>query len=203
MSSNIKMNSVKTDLFAASLIGVLAGFLASFVSDSLNFNIPMLYIVVGFFVLCVVGIFVARFLGKYFPVIYSFGKFGEIGGLNWLVDFGVLNLLIVTTGINSGYLYSVFKGASFISSNTNSYLWNKFWVFEKGKNKKVGTELTKFFAASVLGLILNVAIASLVRYLGPEFYQLDGNIWANLAAAVGSITAMIFNFVLYRFWVFK
>jgi putative flippase GtrA len=203
MSAKVEMNSLKKDLVAASIIGLAAGFLATFVASNLNIAIPAYLIVVGFFVLCVIGIFVARFAGKYVPFIYSFGKFGETGGLNWLVDFGVLNLLIMLTGINSGLLYSVFKGTSFIASNTNSYLWNKFWVFEKGKNKKVGSELTKFVVASILGLLLNVAIASLARTIGPNFFELDGTVWANVAAAVGSITAMLFNFVLYKFWVFK
>jgi putative flippase GtrA len=203
MSSNVKFNSLKKDLIAASIIGLSAGLLASFVARNLNLNFPAYIIVIGFFILCVTGIFVARFAGKYVPFIYSFGKFGETGGLNWLVDFGVLNLLILLTGVNSGLLYSVFKGGSFIAANTNSYLWNKFWVFEKGSNKKVGSELTKFVVASVAGLVLNVLIATIVRSVGPGLYSLDGTIWANIAAAVGSITAMVFNFLLYKFWVFK
>lgn len=203
MSSKVKYNSLKTDVIAASIIGVSAGLLASFVSKSLNINFPYYLIIAVFLGLCLVGIFAARLAGKYIPFIYSFGKFGETGGLNWLVDFGVLNLLILLTGVNAGLMYSVFKGTSFVAANTNSYLWNKFWVFEKGTNKKVGTELTKFVVASIAGLALNVVVASFARYVGPNLYSLDGTVWANLAAAVGSITAMIFNFLLYKFWVFK
>lgn len=203
MSSKTEIDSLKKDLVGASIIGVAAGLLASFVTYNLKINVPMYFVVAGFFALCIIGIFVARFMSKYVPFVYKFGKFGETGGLNWLVDFGVLNLLIMLTGINSGMWYAVFKGSSFVASNTNSYLWNKFWVFEKGKNKKIGAELSKFVVASIIGLVVNVAIASVVRWSGPTFFTLDGTVWANIAAAVGSISAMILNFVLYRFWVFK
>lgn len=198
-----KMNPLKKDLYAAFAIGILASIFASIVVKSLNINIPLTFVVIGFTVLCIAGIFVARFLGQKIPIIYNFGKFGEAGGLNWLVDFGILNLLILITGINSGIYFSVFKGVSFTASATNSYFWNKFWVFEKGKSK-APQEVTKFILATVTGMIFNVLIASIIRFVGPGlFVGIEGNVWANIAAGVGSLTAMLLNFVLYKFWVFK
>lgn len=206
MSTNNKegLDPLKKDLIGAFGIGLLASVFGLIVIMNLKINIPYLILLFGFILLTVVGIFVARIVGSRIPIIYKFGKFGEAGGLNWITDFGILNLLIYLTGINGGLYFSLFKGISFVGASTNSYFWNKFWVFDKGKNKQVGTELTKFVASVILGLLVNVAISSLIRFFGPTiFSNIDGTVWANIAAAIGSLTAMLFNFILFKFWVFK
>jgi uncharacterized membrane protein len=78
------MTSLKTDLLAALTIGVIAGLLSPIVAKSNHINISAVILFVVFVVLCVTGIVVARFAGKYIPVVYKLGKFGETGGLNWM-----------------------------------------------------------------------------------------------------------------------
>lgn len=203
-NTETKIDPLKRDLGGAVIIGVLASIFAFIVVANLGLEIPWVILFLGFTGLTIVGIFVTRFLGAKIPLIYKFGKFGEAGGLNWLTDFGILNLFIMLTGINGGVYFSVFKGVSFVGASTNSYFWNKFWVFEKGKTKKVGAELTKFAVSVILGMVVNVIIASAIRFLGPNLYAgIDGNLWANIAAAIGSLTAMVFNFAMFKLWVFK
>lgn len=200
------------DLTASGLLGTLAGIFAAIVASNLGiagktfFGVTAsIYLIFGLFlVLCVVGIVVARFVGKYIPFIYKFGKFGEAGGLNWLVDMGVLNLLILFTGFSTGLYFIVFKGVSFLVSAINSYFWNKIWVFRGHKKQEETKEATKFFGATTLGLIFNVTLAGSIALLGPKILSgIDSKVWANLATVTGSLGAMIFNFVLYKIWVFK
>lgn len=202
-NKELKMNSLKTDLLASLIVGVLASAFATVVVTNLDINISFPMLFAGFVFLCVAGILIGRFVGKKLSIVYNFLKFGEAGGLNWLMDLGIFNILVLLTGFNSGIYFSVFKGISFIASATNSYFWNKFWVFEKGKTK-VGKEVTKFIVATTAGLLFNVLIASVIRYVGPTVLSsISGNLWANIAVIAGSLSAMFFNFILYRIWVFK
>ena len=74
----------------------------------------------------------------------QFIKFLLVGVLNTGIDFGVLNLLMFSTGITSGFYYPIFKAISFICGVINSYIWNKRWTFQKG-NKLGKKEFSKFF----------------------------------------------------------
>ena len=200
------------DLGASVLVGVMAGIFASIVLVNLDLlgksiagitlNIPI--VVIGFILLCVVGIITARIIGRVSPFFYKFGKFGEAGGLNWLVDLGIVNLLIYLTGFSAGVYFILFKGLSFIAASTNSYFWNKYWVFHGVKAQDKSKEIGKFAIATILGMLVNILLASLIAFLGPlVFGGISSKTWANIATVIGSLTAMIFNFLLYKIWVFK
>jgi len=202
----------KFDLTASGLLGTIAGIFAAIVASNLGligktfFGVTLsVYQVFGFIlVLCVVGIIIARLLGKKWPFIYNFGKFGEAGGLNWLVDLGIVNLLILFTGLSTGIYFIIFKGISFIVASTNSYFWNKLWVFWGHKKQDETKQVTKFASATTLGLIFNITLAGAIAFFGPKVYTgIDSKVWANLATIVGSLGAMLFNFTLYKIWVFK
>lgn len=198
-----KETTFKKDLIGSLIIGVAAGALSLVVIKNLAIPVPLWSPFIIFPVMTVSGILVGRFLGNRLPIMYKFVKFGEAGGLNWLVDFGVLNLLILLTGISAGIVFSIFKGISFIIATTNSYFWNKQWVFES-KSKEEGKEAFKFLVSTGLGLAVNVLIASVIVFAGPKMISgVDAKVWANVAAGVGSLTAMGWNFIMYRFWVFK
>ena len=62
-------------------------------------------------------------------IFYQFSKFFLVGGMNVLIDLGILSLLIVLFKIDKGLWYSAFKGFSFLLAAVNSYFWNKLWTF--------------------------------------------------------------------------
>lgn len=70
-------------------------------------------------------------------------------------------------------------------------------------NKQAGKEFFQFIVISVIGLILNAAIAGfLVIVVGP-LGGIKVKTWASVSAAVASICVMAWNFIGYKFWVFK
>ncbi|PIR67982.1 hypothetical protein COS74_00650 [bacterium CG06_land_8_20_14_3_00_33_50] len=208
VSKNQSMNKPKVDFIASGIIGVLASLFSLIVIKNLGINISILIPFLIFIPICVIGIAIARALADKIPALYQFGKFGETGGLNWLFDFGVLNLLIMISGISTGIYFSLFKGISFIASVTNSYAWNKFWVFrktEKESEKETAQEISKFMIVSLVGMAVNVILASAIVFIAPKIIlsNIAPKVWANLAAAIGSVSAMMWNFVGYKFFVFK
>jgi len=199
------MNKLKTDLTASFIIGVLAALFSLMLLQNLNAKIPLWAPFLFLVALCMGGILIARLLGNKLPVIYQFGKFGETGGLNVLIDFGVLNLLILIFQQSAGIYFVIFKTISFTAATVNSYIWNKLWVFVKKEEGEVTQEFSKFVLVTLIGLAINVSIASMVVLAGPNIFKagFESKIWANLGAAFGALTAMMWNFVGYKFFVFK
>jgi len=68
---------------------------------------------------------------------------------------------------------------------------------------RTGREFLQFVLVSAGALLLNVGIASfLVNTIGPRAGA-SPNLWANIAALVGTVFSFIWNFLGYKFIVFK
>ena len=211
-NSKVSYAPLMTDLVAAGTLGLIAGLFALVTIDNLGYlnkkvfgvTFTPIVIILGFIVVCMVGVYIGRVLSRWLALLYSFVKFGEAGGLNWLVDIGIVNLLILITGFSTGLYFIAFKATSFVVASTNSYFWNKHWVFRGGKKQGQTQEVGKFAIATTTGLVLNVIVAGTVSFLGPNVLGSISNAgWANIATICGSLFAMIFNFILYKIWVFK
>ena len=125
-------------------------------------------------------------------------KFIIVGISNTFVDLAVLNLLLFLTHIASGTPFIFFKAISFLVAATNSYIWNRRWTFRSDKQVFI-----QFFMVSTVGLLLNVGTASfLVNVVGPQF-GLSPKLWANTGALIGTLVVMTWNFLGYKFVVFK
>lgn len=199
------MNFTKKDIWASLILGELLAWLVLPIAKNLSFEVPVFWLWPLFLpVIVLLGMYFLFLVGRKIVLIWQIGKFGSVGILNTMVDWGVLNLLLFLTGVTSGVLYSVFKGISFLVALLNSYGWNKFWTFsEQKQTKKIGREFLQFTVVSVIGFVINVGTASLVvNYLGrPE--AISPELWANLGALAGTILGMTWNFLGYKLIVFK
>ncbi|HEY4494667.1 MAG TPA: GtrA family protein [Candidatus Paceibacterota bacterium] len=145
--------------------------------------------------------------------IQQFTKFVLVGGLNTFIDFAVLNILILIFGlVQSDPKYIFFKIFSYVTASINSFFFNKFWVFknklkenqnieEKEKTKK---EIFLFTITSIVGLVLNTLVAFIVfKVSSIIFPSLSVVILANIGAISGTLVVLIFNFLIYKFIIFK
>lgn len=216
----------KSDVVAVLILGEIASWLIISVIKSLAK--PDLYekirgfIFIGlpivFPIACLVFLYAAFLIGRKIETIRQAAKFVLVGGLNTLVDWGVLSLLIfvfrdafkidsydVILTIFSVTLvyYSLFKGISFIIATTNSYIWNKFWTFKRKTTEKMGREFLQFLVVSIIGFLINVGIASAVfKFISPVA-GFNTDQWAIISAAVATAVSMIWNFLGYKFIVFE
>ena len=194
------------DILFAAINGLIFGALLPVVLKNMNIGVSAskgIVIAIAFALLAAAGVYIGYFLSKFIKVFFQIAKFGAVGAANFAVDIGILNLLIFFSGVAVGVPYTIFKIISFTFAVTNSYLWNKFWAFKKTDTKEAGKEFVQFITISVIGLVLNALIASiLVNVVGP-MGGIKVKTWASVSAAVASVCVMAWNFIGYKFWVFK
>ena len=198
----------KTDKIISIILGFLIGLffflILKNIKEELPFQVPCPWsLPIVFAFLGIVWLYFISFLGRKYKIVLQGGKFLLVGALNTFVDWGVLSLLMGIGGIYAGTGYSIFKGISFTVAVINSYFWNKFWTFGKRETKEAGKEFAQFFVVSVIGFLVNVGIASLVvNVIGPQFGWSE-KIWAYVGAISATLIAMTWNFLGYKFFVFK
>lgn len=191
----------KTDIVISLIVGEITAWYFIYLFGGLSRLLYFLPVV--FPILSVIGIWIAFLIGKKFLFVFQLTKFLLIGVLATIVDLGILGLLIWISGISSGIFYSGFKAISFLVATCSKYFGDKVWAFEKKETAGAGKEFTKFFLVTLGGLIINVGVASLVvNLMGPRF-GLSAKIWANVGGIVAAFTTVLWNFVGYKFLVFK
>jgi putative flippase GtrA len=195
----------KKDLTASVIIGAAVGLLIQPILTNVLTSVhPTLVVRAGIFVFFAIfapfALWLCAQIGKVWKAFYQFGQFAAVGTLNSFIDIGVFNLetFLYGTSIVSTPLFAVFKAISFLCATTNSFFWNKNWTF--GSTDKVNAgEVTGFYTVAIIGWAANVAVATLVKSVGPET-----KLWVDVVAPVaGILVTFIWNFVGYKYFVFK
>ncbi len=195
----------RRDFLFVTVIGGLVGLLIQPVLSNvvINLTLPLrVAIFAGLLVFAPIALFVAHLIGRKIPVLYQFAKFSAVGTLNAFVDFGILNIEILATNIVAGPWYSVMKGVSFLAATTNSFFWNKHWTFH-AENRATTGEVVKFYTIAIVGGVLNIGIASLVVNGIGAPAGMNPKLWANIGALAGIFATLLWNFLGYKFLVFK
>lgn len=199
------MKPYARDLKIAAQVGFVAGVLAVvpatlfFPYDKVLVGIVAIAII---FSASVLGLVTGIFFSRWVASLVEVAKFAIVGGLSTLIELSILNVLFVATGITSGIYYSIFKGFTFLVALFNSYFFNKFWTFGPGGDQ-AHIEFAKFFISNMIGLLINVSTASLVVNAIGAPARVDPALWANLGAIIAVIVTMIWNFLAYKYVVFK
>lgn len=198
--------SIKKDIRISFFLGISTGILLLFVFKNIGLAgleaRVIIAIVIGLGLSFAIVYWVGNWFSKRWPAIIQFVKYGLTGGLNTLIDLGVLNLLIWFTDIASGWHYSLFKFLSFLIGVTNSYFWNKYWTFQVSE-KPEPKEFLKFFMVNLVGLGLNVSIASIaVNVIGAPA-GIGEKAWASVGAIMATFIVIFWNFFGMKLIVFR
>lgn len=108
-------------------------------------------------------------------------KFGVVGGIAFVIDYGILFLLAKVIGLNE----LISAAISFIISLTFNYFLSTKWVFEA--KKQTPKEVIIFALLSVVGLGINEVLI----YLGTKKLGIDVMIVKLFATAI----VMVYNFI--------
>jgi putative flippase GtrA len=197
----------KSDVVASVVIGEAAGLLMLAIGR--NIELPsgpaglLVWLPFVFPPFTLFTMAAGSFVGRRIPVAYQFSKFLLVGGFNFLIDLGVLNLLIYWTDIASGFYATTFKAAAFLTAVSSSFFWNKFWTFRAGGSSGAALQFTEFLVVSVIGFFLNVGLFAFFNdFVGPRA-GIDQTTWATVSAFLAALTGLFWNFVGYKFFVFR
>ena len=118
-------------------------------------------------------------------------RFGCVGCLNTIFDFGIFCILNSLFGVN----YVISQIVSYSSGTLNSYIFNKFWTFNDTKtSKKTTKEIVQF-------IVVNSASLG-VSLIGLSILMKDNSMSSFFAKIISMVLAQVVNFLGYRFWVF-
>lgn len=138
-------------------------------------------------------------------IVKQFSKFFIVGIANTAIDFSVLNLEMLATGITSGPKIALFNAISFSVAVINSYYMNKYWTFEDRRpdNKTIAVKFSQFVGVSLVGISINSGIVyGFATFISPMF-GLSPQMWVNVAKLLATGASLIWNFIGYKLWVFK
>lgn len=164
-------------------------------------------------------LWLAYLIGRKFLFIYQAVKHLLVGAFATVFDLKIFVLLswFFTSLIFINPL--IFKGISFILSTIIKYWGNKYWAFEKhepfdslrsdsgqaaqDKQDNVRKEIIQFFYITLFGLIIDISVFYyMTKLMGPQF-NLSAVIWIKLSIIFAAIIAALWNFLGYKFLVFK
>ncbi|WP_034869521.1 GtrA family protein [Clostridium lundense] len=118
-----------------------------------------------------------------------------IGGINFIIDFTILNILWKITHLYEGYVNIIFKTISFIICSLNGYNLNKKYTF------KADGSYIRY--ASVLGLS-NIADAFLLSILSMHnILGISPVAWSNISNFIAYASTGTIVFIINKFLIFK
>jgi putative flippase GtrA len=129
-------------------------------------------------------------------LLHELAKFGVVGAIAYIVDFGTFNLL------RHGSMEDrplTAKVISTVLATTVAYFGNRHWTFRHRERTGLRREYTLFFVFNAVGLAIALSCLGISHYLLGFTSALADNISANL---VGMAFGTIFRFWSYRRFVF-
>jgi len=167
----------------------------------------VVYLLFAVVPLCwIFGLWFGRFMSRFLGFMYQFAKFVVVGFLNTAIDFGVLNLLSITTGLTSGILLGGVNVPGFTLAAINSYFWNKYWVFKKkepGEQKNIYKEILSFAIVIIIGAVLNGGVVVLLTTYVSPLGGMTAERWLNIAKVGATVISLVWNFVGFKLIVFR
>ncbi|MFD8306222.1 GtrA family protein [Streptomyces sp. NPDC059690] len=122
-------------------------------------------------------------------------KFGAVGALGTVVNFGVSNLLWHVTSLQAVRANVI---ATVVAIGVN-YLGFRYFTYRDRDKSARTRELTLFLAFSLVGLVIENG----VLYAAIYGFGWDSSLQRNIFKVVGIGLGTLFRFWSYRTWVFK
>jgi len=135
--------------------------------------------------------------GQNVKELTRFVKFALVGMLGAVIDFGVLNLLVLAFDMSKVWANTF----SFTAAVISNFTWNRLWSFPESRQRPIKTQLPQFALVNLIGLGINqLVFLSLDHYVfGPMF----GRLGYNLAKAVAILIVLFWNYGINRLWTYK
>ncbi len=136
--------------------------------------------------------------GRLTRELHRFARFGIVGATGFLVDFGILNLLLFV----AGFAPWLANTCSFSIAVSHTFTWNRIWTFPESRRRPIVHQLVQFFVVNLVGLGINQAVFLGSNAVLWQKVAIDATAW-NLAKATASGVALFWNFGANRVWTWR
>ena len=129
------------------------------------------------------------------------GRFTLVGGLGFIVDITLFNLLRLTLlpdGRVAGAVL-IAKSLATLAAILTNWAGNRWWTFRHRHHARMLPEAMSFFAVSIVGSGIALLCLAVSHYVLGYTTTLADNVSANV---IGLALGSVFRFVAARNWVF-
>jgi putative flippase GtrA len=140
---------------------------------------------------------------QYSTLLGQVWRFAVVGVINTAINFAILNLLSVITGIKSGEHVIYLSVIAFVAATTNSFYMNKNWSFHDTDNSHNGRKVSLFLVVSIIGAAINSLVVYLITTHVSAMFGFSDTLWLNVANLAATGVALVWNFTGYKLFVFK
>jgi putative flippase GtrA len=116
-------------------------------------------------------------------------KFGLVGSSGYILNLSVFAILVEGLGLH----HSLGAIGAFAVAVSSNFYWNRHWTFG-ASDGHAGFQAARFFAVSIGGLLINLAILEAL---------IDSGLSALPAQAVAVAMVMPLNFIGNKLWTFQ
>ncbi|MFE6994876.1 GtrA family protein [Microbacterium sp. NPDC057659] len=126
-------------------------------------------------------------------------KFGVVGGVGFVVDVALFNLLLLhpVAGIPAWPVAA--KTVSTVAAIAVNWVGNRMWTFREHRRADTVREGVEFLIASLVGSGVSLVCLAFSHYVLQLTTTVDDNVSANV---IGLILGSLVRFAAYRWWVF-
>jgi putative flippase GtrA len=146
--------------------------------------------------------------------LVRFMKFAAVGTLGAIIDYTVLNALVLALGFAKFWA----NCCSFTAAVLSNFVWNRLWTFPESRVRPLRSQLVQFFIVNLVGLGINQAVFlsadqfllgpkgllhSQIGLLASAFGLRHAVLAYNLAKACATVVALFWNFGGNRLWTYR
>lgn len=131
-------------------------------------------------------------------LVHEVAKFGIVGLISFIIDFGLFNALSMPAGPLAHKVLTS-KAISTTVATTFAYFANRHWTWRDRTRSGLGREYLLFFVLNGIGLGIMELCLVISRYVMGFDTALSNNV---SAYGFGLVLGTIFRFWAYRRWVF-
>jgi putative flippase GtrA len=156
-----------------------------------------------------------------------FIKFGVVGVIGAVVDFGTFNLLLnpmralFAQGAANSVLQILHQSAdqmavttcaaiSFMLAILSNFTWNRLWTYRDSRSKSLRRQFAQFFLVNTSGILFRVPIVTIATIPFTRLMQQfplvpisPERLGPNLAVALSVGIVMFWNFFANRYWTYN
>jgi putative flippase GtrA len=133
-------------------------------------------------------------------LIRELGKFGTVGGISFLIDLTIFNVLL-----HNGFETLVAKTISTVIAATIAFVGNRYWTWRDREHHGMARQYSTFFVLNAVGLGIGLSCLAISHYaLGQIWPALQSPLADNISGQlVGTALGTLFRFWSYKRFVFR